>query len=137
VRPSLARRHLARSVAAAAVVIAASAVVQTSRAVPTYGASDDGPSVLLSGADGDNPYSGVVRYFGRATCTGVFLDTVLDEDAAAEAPAYVLTNGHCPAFPGSNEVFVGRTTCITPGRVVFNFFADTRDRQFGVNVAHV
>src|SRR5262245_42827270 len=95
--------------------------------VPVYGAIDDGPPVLLSNADGSNPYSGIVRYQGRATCTGVFLDTNSDGQDPRDAPAYVLSNGHCSDFPGSNEVLPDRPA----GRqqVIFNYFADTRSQQ--------
>lgn len=112
------------------------AVADARREIPTYGAIPGGPSVLLSNADGRNPYTGVVRYEGRARCTGVFLATVPDEDAPADAPAYVLTNGHCPDFPGSNDVLVDQPS--PPGRrVVFNYFADTPSSHVVVPVNRV
>ncbi len=101
--------------------------------VPTYGATENGPSVLLSNADGSNPYSGVVRYVGRAQCTGVFVATAAEGE---DAPAYVLTNGHCPEFPGSNEVIVDRPAPATH-RVIFNYFADTTSQQVTVPVARI
>ena len=111
-------------------------VTGAARSVPTFGAPDGGPSVLLSNADGRNPYSGIVRYVGRAQCTGVFVATVSDDEDPGDAPAYVLTNGHCPEFPGSNEVIVNRTAPASH-RVVFNYFADTATRQFQVPVVRI
>jgi hypothetical protein len=106
------------------------------RSIPTYGATDGGPSVLLSNADGRNPYSGVVRYIGRAQCTGVFVATIPDGERGREAPAYVLTNGHCPEFPGANDVFVDRPAP-SNHRVIFNYFADTPARQLSVPVSRI
>jgi len=112
-----------------AIVVAGSATVAIGqvRPVPTYGASEGGSSVLLSNADGANAYSGVVRVQARATCTGVFLATTKDDDArGGEASAWVATNGHCPAFPGTNQVLLDQPGT---GSVVFDFFIDTQSRQ--------
>jgi hypothetical protein len=101
--------------------------------VPTYGARDGDPPVLLSNADGQSPYTGIGRYLGRASCTAVFV-TTLDEGADPRgAPAYALTNGHCPDFPGANDVLLDQP----PGRgqVTFNYFADTTRGQLVVPVA--
>ncbi len=100
--------------------------------MPVYGAVDGGASVILSNADGRNVYSGVVRYQGRATCTGVFIWTARSEDEGDAAPAYVLTNGHCADFPGSNQVLVDRPA--GNHRVIFNYFADTTAAQRTVGV---
>ena len=120
---------LRRNVGWTAIVFAASAALATGqvRSVPTYGASDGGPSVLLSNADGASPYSGVVRVQARATCTGVFLATTSDDDPrGGDASAWVATNGHCTAFPGTNQVLLDQSGS---GSVVFNFFIDTQSRQ--------
>jgi hypothetical protein len=53
-----------------------------------------------------------------------------------EAPAYVLTNGHCPEFPGANDVFVDRPAP-SNHRVIFNYFADTPGRQLSVPVSRI
>jgi len=119
------------------VFVASGAIVtEAARSVPTYGATDGGPSVLLSNADGRNPYSGIVRYIGRAQCTGVFVATIHDGEDPRDAPAYVLTNGHCPEFPGANDVFVDRPAP-SNHRVLFNYFADTATRQFSVPVSRI
>ena len=111
-------------------------VTEAARSVPTYGATRNGPSVLLSNDDGRNPYSGIVRYIGRAQCTGVFVTTVPAGEDPGDAPAYVLTNGHCPEFPGSNDVIVNRPAP-SSHRVVFNYFADTTTRHFPVPVVRI
>ena len=102
---------------------------------PTYGARDGDPPVLLSNADGQSPYTGIGRYLGRASCTAVFVTTFDDGADAGRAPAYALTNGHCPDFPGPNDVLLDQP----PGRgqVTFNYFADTTRGQLVVPVARV
>jgi hypothetical protein len=100
--------------------------------VPTYGATDNGPSVLLSNADGSNAYTSVVRVQARATCTGVFIATTDPDDPAGdEASAWVATNGHCVEFPATNVVVREQ-----PGQgfVVFNFFIDTTSSQVRVPI---
>ncbi|MBM3801391.1 MAG: trypsin-like peptidase domain-containing protein [Acidimicrobiia bacterium] len=128
-------KHL--KVAAILAAMVASGVEGTCsiRAVPTYGADDGGPSLLLSNADGSNAYASIVRYQGRATCTGVFIDTIPEGQDPGDAPAYVLSNGHCSNFPGPNEVLIDRPA--VRNRVIFNFFADTRDQQVAVPVARI
>jgi len=128
-------RSLASVAAAAAMMIALTDVTHPAGAVPLYGARDGGPPVLLANADGRNPYAGIVRYQGRATCTGVFLDTIPDSHDPRDAPAYVLTNGHCSDFPGPNEVLLDRPAI--RGQVIFNYFADTRNGQVHVPVGRV
>jgi hypothetical protein len=100
--------------------------------VPTYGARDGDAPVLLSNADGQSPYTGIGRYLGRASCTAVFITPFRDGEDAGAAPAYALTNGHCPDFPGSNQVLLNQP----PGRgqVTFNYFADTTRGQLVVPV---
>lgn len=100
--------------------------------VPTYGATDMGPSVLLSNADGNNAYTGVVRVQARAACTGVFLATTdPDSRGGDDASAWVATNGHCVDFPATNVVVREQ-----PGQgfVVFNFFIDTPSKQLQVPI---
>jgi hypothetical protein len=97
--------------------------IQTTVVVVNDFRIDRGPSVLLPYANGQNPYSSVVRYIGRAQCTGVFIATFPDGKDPRDAPAYVLTNGHCPDFPSSNQVLLDRPAPANH-RVVFNYFAD-------------
>jgi Trypsin-like peptidase domain len=132
-----ARRMTSTASGALVALVTASAIAHAQpRGVPVYGATDNGPSVLLSNADGTSPYSGIVRYAGRATCTGVFLATFGDDDDPRDAPAYVLTNGHCPDFPGSNSVILDRPAPASH-RVVFDYFADTAARQTSVAVSRI
>jgi hypothetical protein len=100
---------------------------------PSYGARDGDAPVLLSNADGQSPYTGIGRYLGRASCTAVFVTTFEDGADPGRAPAYALTNAHCPGFPGSNDVLLDQP----PGRgqVTFNYFADTVRSQLVVPVA--
>ena len=109
--------------------------MRTCARCPTYGATDGGPSVLLSNADGASPYSGVVRVQSRATCTGVFLATTADDDPRGhDASAWVATNAHCVDFPGTNEVLHE-----LPGRgtVTFDYFIDTQARQLRVPIRRI
>jgi hypothetical protein len=133
------RKVFARArVAALALTVAVGASPASAQrvAVPTHGATPLGPSVLLSNADGENAYTGVVRVESRATCSGVFINPTAGFGVPSEAPAYVLTNGHCPAFPGPNDVLTDRTS---PGRarVVFEYFVDTTARQYAVPIRRV
>lgn len=128
-------RRLAVAAVVAVMVASVVEVTHSSRAVPTYGGRDGGPSFLLSNADGHNPYASIVRYQGRATCTGVFLDTIPEGEDPGDAPAYVLSNGHCSDFPGSNEVLIDRPA--VRSQVIFNYFADTRSQQVPVPVARI
>ena len=88
--------------------------------VPSYGAADEGPSVVLSNADGRNAYTGVARLQGRATCSAALLDA----GAGAGAPAYVLTNGHCSTTFGSNELALDQPAPSSYA-ASFGLFADT------------
>jgi hypothetical protein len=125
-----ARRGVAAVVLTAGLAAAAAGHSATD-ATPITG----GPSVLLPFRDGASAYSGVGRYEGRATCTAFFLDTgPVPIVQQFDAPAYAVTNGHCPAFPGPNEVLVDQPGV---GRVIFNFFVDSERRQVPVQVARV
>ena len=54
-----------------------------------------GPSELLSYVNGRSPFTGVVRYEGRA-CTRFLLDAGPISEEAADAPTDALRSGHCP-----------------------------------------
>ena len=60
------------------------------------------PAPLLDRADGEE-YTGVAALSVASDCTGTVVDTGVDD-----APAYVLTNGHCLGMDGQgpNEVLV-------------------------------
>jgi hypothetical protein len=128
--------HLKRVLLPVIFLLSRGIVTDAARDVPIYGATDGGPSTLLSNADGHSPYNGIVRYIGRGQCTGVFVATVREDDDAADAPAYVLTNGHCPEFPGANDVIVDRPAP-SNHRVVFNYFGDVPAQQVSVPVRRI
>lgn len=115
--------------------IGAGALSAAPDAVPVHGAVEGGPSIVLSNADGQSVYDGIVRYQGRATCTGVFLQTAFTVDEGHRTPAYVLTNGHCADFPGANQVLIDRPA--TGHRVVFNYFVDTPADRRTVTVRRI
>jgi hypothetical protein len=118
-----------------AAVLMAGPAMLAQRQLPLSGARDGDAPVLLSNADGQSPYTGIGRYLGRASCTAVFV-TMFDEgQGGGNAPAYALTNGHCPEFPGSNEVLLDRLPI--RGQVIFNYFADTTSSQLSVAVTRV
>lgn len=91
---------------------------------------DGGPSVELSGIDGENAYSGVARLRGGQTCTAVLLDTRAAAPGAEELPAYVLTAGHCAGAFGANEVITGRAEA--DYEAAFHFFADTAADELAI-----
>lgn len=121
-RSALAER-LRRMTLTAIFVASPAGATYGARDVPTYGAIEGGPSVLLTNADGSNPYASVVRYQGSVPCTGVFIATVPDNEDPGDAPAYVLTNGHCVDLSGANDVLLDRPSAQNH-RVIFNYFAD-------------
>ncbi|MBM3744300.1 MAG: trypsin-like serine protease [Acidobacteria bacterium] len=91
-----------------------------------------GTSFLLENRDGrSRAYSGVVRFGG---CTGTFLKPVTGE-VPPDAPAYILTAGHCIELSGTNKVIVGEAT----SRFVatFGYFIDTPDQQATVRSRRV
>lgn len=135
IRPFRAAQPYRVSPRLAATLVLAVASLGASPPLPiqTFGARDGGPSVLLRNADGTSPFTGIGRYLGRASCTAVFVKTFDDDVDPGRAPAYALTNGHCPDFPGANDVLLDRP----PGRgqVTFNYFADSTRAQYVVPVA--
>lgn len=69
-------------------------------------------------ASGQNaPFTGVASVRFGPTCTGVFITP----SAAAGAPAYLLSNGHCVNLLGTNEIVLDRAG---QGEGVFFAFAD-------------
>lgn len=86
------------------------------------------PSRLLLNADrSSDQWNGVGRISSRKglSCTATLLDTRSD-DSPRDAPAYVLTNGHC--ITRQNGLIV--TDSKIEGAVQFNFFTDTTPRRY-------
>ncbi len=80
------------------------------------------PGALVLNADGSNDqFSGVAMLRGASACTGFLVDT-----GAPDAPAIVLTNGHCVGVFDSTTVMVDDSS--SPTSVVFNAFVDTQDQ---------
>lgn len=88
---------------------------------PTFGAVDGGASVLLPAAGGQQAYGGVARVQAGSTCSGVLLEV----GPYVDAPAYVITNGHCARAFGSDEVLLDQPGA---GAVTFNYFHDAANR---------
>ncbi len=86
---------------------------------------------VLQNANGANArYAGIGRSQAGATCTASLLD-VGGED---EAPAYVLTAGHCTGWWDHTDLFEERPPN-SPGEVIFHFFTDTAEARRAVPVA--
>lgn len=100
--------------------------------LPVYDAAVGGSAVVAPFLAGESPYTGVGRYEGRAACTAFLLATA--PPGAGDSPAYAVTSGHCPALPGPNAVLIDHPGV---GRVVFNYFADSRDARISVPVARI
>lgn len=86
------------------------------------------PSQILLNADRSNDHwNGIGRISSKKglSCTATLLDTRSD-DSPHNAPAYVLTNGHC--ITRQNGLIVTDTEI--EGAVQFNFFADTTPRRY-------
>lgn len=89
-------------------------------------------STLLSNADGANDaLAGVGRFDGAANCTGTFLDV----GGGADAPAYLITNGHCAQSWDANGVFIDLPA--EGWSATFNYFADNPDAHLTVPAARV
>jgi uncharacterized protein (TIGR03437 family) len=83
-----------------------------------------GTSWLLENRDGrSQAYSGIVRFGG---CTGSFLKPAPGE-VPPDAPAYVLTAGHCIRLSAANEVIVSEAS--NRFAATFGYFIDTQDQQ--------
>ena len=107
-------------------------LMQTARAFTLAAAdtSDSVGSVLVYNADGSSDaLKGVARFAGTANCTGAFIETSQQPDA----PAYIITNGHCIQNWHPNAVYQDETLS-DDYRVIFNYFVDTADAQVSVPV---
>jgi hypothetical protein len=87
-------------------------------------------SKVLENHDGRyNHWNGIGRIMakGGMHCTATLLDT-RSQDSPANAPAYVLTSGHC--VEKKNGLIV--TDRVVEGEVLFNYFSDTQPRSFAL-----
>lgn len=85
-------------------------------------------SNLLHNADGSlNTLKGIAKFDGASNCTGTFIQ-ISDQ---ADAPAYLITNGHCAQDWHPNDVY--RDVPAAEGyAATFNYFIDTQDAQVTV-----
>ncbi|AUX45261.1 uncharacterized protein SOCE26_067420 [Sorangium cellulosum] len=95
----------------------------------------DGESELLLGQDAENaPLRAVGRLLGglgSGACTAFLIDPA----GRPDAPAHVLTNGHCThdwAVPESANAVHVDTEATPELRMIFNYFHDTVDAQIEV-----
>jgi V8-like Glu-specific endopeptidase len=86
------------------------------------------PSKVLLNADGSrNQWNGIGRITSKKglSCTATLLDT-RSADSPPEAPAYVLTAGHCISRKNGLIITDGEID----GAVQFNYFTDTTARRY-------
>jgi hypothetical protein len=87
------------------------------------------PSLLMENANGEyDHWKGVGRLesLANARCTAVLIDTQAD-GAPADAPAYLLTSGHCAyAHPQLDAL---STPQPIRGHIEFNYFRDTSSQR--------
>lgn len=124
--PGFAGRRARASLGALALLALSAAPARAAEPAPTYGAAPEGPSVLLSSAGGTSAYRGVGRLdVGSMVCTAVF--TVPPGAVPDDAPAYVLTAGHCVEIWGPDEIVRDR---LAPAyEITFNYFSDAAERS--------
>ncbi|MFS2156540.1 serine protease [Pseudomonas sp. Pseusp122] len=87
-------------------------------------------SIALENQDGRyNHWNGIGRIVARdgLHCTATLLDT-RSPDSPADAPAYLLTNGHC--LEKKNGLIV--TDRAVEGEALFNYFTDTQPQSFAL-----
>lgn len=114
------------------VIICAFALFSLSVAAQPVDFGDDlenlSPSKVLTNQDGrHDQWKGIGRIQsdnGR-TCTATLIDT-RSNSSAQDAPAYVLTSGHCLYRTHNGVIIVDQPVS---GRVIFNYFADTLEYQ--------
>ncbi|SDX33306.1 Trypsin-like peptidase domain-containing protein [Pseudomonas syringae] len=86
------------------------------------------PSKVLLNADGSRDHwngIGRIKSKGGSSCTASLIDT-RSADSSPDAPAYVLTSGHC--ISRQNGVII--TDREAEGSVQFNFFTDSTARSY-------
>ena len=87
--------------------------------------SQGGSALLESSAR----WRGIGRLNISGTCTAVLIDT----EAGSDAPAFILTSGHCIEWL-ANGAITGREL---EGEVLFNYFADSTEAQIAVPLAEI
>jgi hypothetical protein len=89
-------------------------------------------SILLSNRDGSNQaLASIGRVQATFTCTGAWIEP--PSGAPGDAPAYVLTSGHCISLDPW-AVIANREASFP---VTFNFFADTRDSVIALRTTRI
>ncbi|HEY4185113.1 MAG TPA: trypsin-like peptidase domain-containing protein [Polyangia bacterium] len=103
----------------------------------TDGQSAGGAGRLLTKADGPR-FSGIATAAIGDTCSGALVVASADP-AASNAPAYLLTAGHCAqgGFPPPNAVVSGLELGGSPTSVRFREFADSQDAAVGTRASRV
>jgi hypothetical protein len=90
-------------------------------------------SLLLQNGDGANDgLKGIARFDGQAACTGTFIAPGNNPDA----PAYLLTNGHCAQPWDANEVFLDEAA-EEGWQATFNYFVDTTAEAINIPATRV
>lgn len=84
-------------------------------------------SKLLNNSDGSlDALKGIAKFDGASNCTGAFIQT----SERGDAPAYLITNGHCAQDWNPNEIF--RDMSAEGYTATFNYFIDTQDAQIAI-----
>lgn len=86
----------------------------------------DSNSTLLESSD---LWRGIGRINIDSTCTAVLIDT----GAGDEAPAFILTNGHCLEWQANGTI----TNQEVEGDVLFNYYADAPEEVIAIPLAEV
>lgn len=105
-------------------VLATAAAAPLAAPLPTGGARAGGGSKPLSAADA-HAYAGIARFDANLICTGVFLQPS-EAEPPADAPAYLLTAGHCVKLFEPDEVWTDAPA--RGSRATFEFFAGVSGR---------
>lgn len=109
-------------------------IASPSAVIPSTPAATPSPgSKLLNGADGSlDALKGIAKFDGASNCTGAFIQT----SNQANAPAYLITNGHCAQDWNPNEVY--RDVPVGDGyTATFNYFVDTQDAHIVIPARRV
>ena len=84
----------------------------------------------MAGAESE-AVRGVARFHGASTCTGALIDT----PGGPDAPAYLITNGHCAQQWDANAVFIDVPA--DGWSATFDYFADAAEAQLTVPAVRV
>lgn len=102
--------------------------LELSRPPQIVGASSE---LLEMAGQSSDALRGVARFHGAATCTGVLADW----PGSPDAPAYLLTNGHCAQQWDANAVFIDQPA--DGWSATFDYFADAAEEQITVPAVRV